>query len=167
MAIRIEIGLKRGVRDARGRRVVVGARQFLRLPVESCRTRDVYRIDIPLSPGELQKIKTAFTDPVVARAAVGRLAPPDFDWMIEVGFKPGVTDNVGNTARALVQDFLDRKLAHYETVYTSIQYFLKAPELSREQACRLAGDLLANPLIHTIQAREDGAARPRFRSQRH
>jgi len=151
MAFRIEVGLKQGVRDARGRGVTARARQFLRLPLRACRTRDVYKVDMAVSQGELGKLKRAFTDPVVARSAIGRLRAPRFDWLIEIGFQPGVTDNVGTTARALARDVLNRPLADQETVYTSIQYLLIGAELTRGDALRLAEGLLANPLIHTIQ----------------
>ena len=133
MAFRIEIALKRGVRDPRARGVVAKARKFLRLPVGACQTRDVYKVDVPLSPKELRKVKNAFTDPVIARSAIGRLPAPSFDWLIEVGFKPGVTDNVGRTAREVVRDVLDRELTHEEDVYTSVQYFLPGTNLSAER----------------------------------
>jgi phosphoribosylformylglycinamidine synthase len=150
VAYRIEIGLKRGVKDARGRATVAKARRFLRLPIESCQTRDIYKVDITLSPDELRDVQKAFTDPVTSRSAVGRLTPPVFDWMVEVGFKPGVTDNVGTTARAVVRDVVDRQPSQAESVYTSIQYFFRGDGLTRKQAERIARDLLANALIHTI-----------------
>jgi phosphoribosylformylglycinamidine synthase subunit PurSL len=151
VAYRIEIGLKRGVRDARGRSIVGRARRFLRLPMESCQTRDVYKVGLALSPAELRLIRQTFTDPVIARSAVSRLSPPAFDWMVEIGFKPGVTDNVGTTARALAQEMLERPLAHSESVYTSLQYFFRGSRLSRPDVERIGRDLLANPLIQTIQ----------------
>ncbi len=151
MAIRVEIGLKRGVRDSRGKGVVSKAREFLRIPLRGCQTRDVYKIDIPMTKSELSRVRNSFADTVIARAASGRLPPPRFDWLVEVGFKPGVTDNVGSTARAVVGDVLDRELLHDESVYTSRQYFLQGPELTREEAWRIARDLIANPLIHSIQ----------------
>ena len=151
MAVRIEIALKRGVRDPRARGVLAKTRKFLRLPVNSCQTRDIYKVDVPLSPKEVRKLKNAFTDPVIARSAVGRLPAPSFDWLIEVGFKPGVTDNVGRTAREVIRDVLDRELAHHEDVYTSVQYFLSSPTLSRADTERIARDLLANALIQSIR----------------
>lgn len=151
MAYRIEIGLKRGIRDSRGRAVTGRARQFLRMAVDSCQTRDVYKVDAPLSSREIRLIRKAFTDPVTSRAALGRLTPPAFDWMVEVGFKPGVTDNVGATARALLQEMLDRRVKQEESVYTSIQYFLRGKRLSREDVEHIGRDLLANPLINTIR----------------
>lgn len=151
MAYRIEIGLKRGIRDARGRSTVAKTRRFLRLPLESCQTRDVYKVDLALSPRELRLIRKTFTDPVTSRSALARLSPPPFDWLVEVGFKPGVTDNVGTTARALAHEMLGRPLDHLESVYTSMQYFFRGRRLSRADVEHIGRDLLANPLIHTIQ----------------
>ncbi len=151
MAFRIEIGLKRGISDARGRSTVGKAKRFLRLPVESCQTRDVYKIDVSLSAEELREIQKAFADPVTSRSALGRLPAPAFDWMVEVGFKPGVTDNVGTTARAVMQDILGRPLSRLESVYTSIQYFFRGGSLAHSDVERIGRDLLANPLINTIQ----------------
>ncbi len=127
------------------------ARHFLGIPVKSCRTRDVYKVDVSLSPAAVREVLRNFADPVTSRAALGRLEPPPFDWMVEVGFKPGVTDNVGNTARTVVQDLLGRPLAVSESVYTSIQYFFSGTGISRDQIQRIALDLLANPLINTVQ----------------
>ena len=151
MAFRIEIGLKRGVKDARGMAAVEKARRYFNLSVKSCRTRDVYKVDIPLPSGEIRKIRKAFTDPVIARSALGRLSPPVYEWMVEIGFKPGVTDNVGATARAVVQDLVGRSLSRDETVYTSVQYFFRGGDLTRDDVLLIARDLLANPLIQTIQ----------------
>lgn len=156
MAFRIEIGLKRGVRDSRGDGIAAGAREFLRLPVRACKTRDVYKVDVRLNRKELYRIRDSFSDPVIARPALRRLSPPVFDWLVEVGFKPGVTDNVGHTARAVVQDVLDRVLSDEEAVYTATQYFLSGSQLTREEAWRLARDLLANPLIQSIQVFSPG-----------
>ena len=48
----------------------------------------------------------------------------DFDWLLEVGYRPGVTDNVGHTAAEGVQDMLGRPLAEGEGFFTSPQYLL-------------------------------------------
>jgi phosphoribosylformylglycinamidine synthase subunit PurSL len=148
---RIEIGLKRGIRDARGQATVAKIRRFLRLPIGSCQTRDIYKLDIALSSNEVHEVQKAFTDPVTSRSAIGRLDSPPHDWLVEVGFKPGVTDNVGSTACAVVRDVLDRKLKPHESVYTSIQYFFRGGNLAHSDIERIALDLLANPLIQTIR----------------
>lgn len=149
MTTRIEIGLKRGVRDPRGEGVVARAKDFLHLPVRGCATRDVYKVDAQLSARESREVRDAFADQVIAKPKIGRLDAPSFDWLIEVGFKPGVTDNVGRTARAVVNDVLGRDLAAGEDVYTGVQFFLRGDELTREHAQTLATGLLSNALIQT------------------
>ena len=72
-----------------------------------------------------------------ARPALGRLPAPAFDWLVEVGFKPGVTDNVGNTAREAVRDVVDREQRTGESGSTPLQYLLSGRKLTREDAWRL------------------------------
>ena len=84
-------------------------------------------------------------------------------WIIEVGYRPGVTDNEGRTARdtaALVLGIEDRSSL---AVYTSIQYRLHGP-LTEEQVTRIARDLLANELIQRfeIKSRAQWDADPGF-----
>ncbi len=150
MIYRIEIGLKNGVPDARGRGVIHRAKGALKLDIAECRTRDVYKVVANIDDALAATVQKTFADPVVAESAMGRLpAPESFGWMLEVGFKPGVTDNVGRTARGALQDIVGRELEWEEQVYTCIQYFLSG-NLSREDVERLGEDLLANTLIQTI-----------------
>ncbi len=151
MTIRIEIANKARVPDSRGAAAASRARSFLHLPVTSCRTRDVYKLDIVLSARQAHELRRVFTDPIVAVSALGKLPPPRFDWLIEIGFKPGVTDNVGRTARLVVEDTLGRQLGKEEGVYTSVQYFLRGSHLTREDAERIAVEILANRLINTVR----------------
>ncbi len=150
MLYRIEIGLKQGVPDARGRGVLNKAQGALGLKMEACQTRDVYKVVANIDPAVAAKVQAAFADPVVAESALNRLpAPESFDWLLEIGFKPGVTDNVGRTARGALRDIAGRELEWEEQVYTCIQYFLSG-QLSRKDVEHLGKDLLANTLIQTI-----------------
>ncbi|MDO9543495.1 MAG: AIR synthase-related protein, partial [Kiritimatiellia bacterium] len=151
MAYRIEIGLKDGVRDAGGEALVAKARQSLAVQVQAVRTRTVYKIDAEITEVEIKSICRFFCDPVIESAAVGRLPPPSrFDWLIEIGYKPGVTDNVGRTARVALQDIVGRTLPESAQVYTATQYFIQAKGMPRVSAQKLAANLLANQLIQTI-----------------
>ena len=151
MLYRIEIGLKQGVPDARGRGVIGQAQGALGMTIDACRTRDVYKVVANIDDAIAAEVQTAFADPVVAESAMNRLPAPDtFDWMLEIGFKPGVTDNVGRTARGALRDIVGRDLDWEEQVYTSLQYFLSG-SLSRADVEHLGKDLLANTLIQTIQ----------------
>ena len=150
MIYRIEIGLKDGVPDARGRGVIHRAEGALKIAIDECRTRDVYKVVANIDAATAATVQKTFADPVVAESAMGRLpAPGSFDWMLEIGFKPGVTDNVGRTARGALKDIVGRELEWEEQVYTCIQYFLSG-DLTREDVESLGKDLLANTLIQTI-----------------
>ena len=90
-------------------------------------TRDIYTFDAALTADQIERIRQEFTDPVIQVSAVDRLVAEPFDWLIVVGFKPGVTDNVGRTAAAALGDILGRRLCETESVHTSTAYFITAP----------------------------------------
>ena len=147
MARRIEIALKKGVRDAHGERIKREIEHFLHLAVEEVRTIDVYTVDGELSEDELVKAASEpFCDPVIQDWRIDRPMADGFDFLVEVGFRPGVTDNVGRTAREAIEYITGRLFASGEGVYTSVQYLLKG-ELSRSDVERIAKDLLCNTLI--------------------
>ncbi|NCD34618.1 MAG: phosphoribosylformylglycinamidine synthase [Spartobacteria bacterium] len=151
MAFRLEMGLKDGVPDARGNAVAGRIKGILDLNVTRCITRDVYKLDVQLTDAELDKLQRVIMDPVICVEARGRMAAPDtFDWLIEVGFKAGVTDNVGRTARALTEDVVERKLDAEEGIYTSVQYFISGEGFTRDDAMEIGRQVLANALIHSI-----------------
>ena len=111
MIYRIEIGLKDGVPDARGRGVIQRAQGALKMLIADCRTRDVYKVVANMDAATAAIVQKSFADPVVAESAMGRLpAPERFDCMPEIGFRPGVTDNVGRTAGGALQDDVGREL---------------------------------------------------------
>jgi phosphoribosylformylglycinamidine synthase II len=154
MACRVEIGLKPGIRDARGERIKRRIIDDLKIPVAAVRSVDIYTVDVSLSRDELGKVATGpFLDPVIQDYSIGKPLEADFDWAIEVGYRPGVTDNVGRTAREAVEILLQRKLKPGEGVYTSVLYFLKGP-LARNQAESIATNLLANTLIQRFEVKD-------------
>jgi len=147
MAYRIEVALKENVRDARGERIKREIEHFLHLPVAQVRTIDVYAVDAPLAQEELRQAATGpFSDPVIQEWSIDRPLAADFDFAVEVGFRPGVTDNVGRTAREAVEYLTGRPFSAGEGVYYSVQYLLQgAFELSDVE--RIATGLLCNTLI--------------------
>jgi len=147
MAARIVVGLKPEVRDARGERVKTAIRQHLGIELGAVRTLDVYTLDANLSPDELwAAAQGPLSDPVIQQVAINRPLADDFDVLIEVGFRPGVTDNVGRTAREAIEYLTGRSFAVGEAVYTSVQYLLSGA-LDRKHAEKIAGGFLANGLI--------------------
>ena len=157
MAWRIVVGLKKDVKDARGERVLRELREHLGLSLQSIRTLDVYTVDAALSDSEIEQAAAGpFSDPVIQEYAVNRPLAADFDILIEVGYRPGVTDNTGRTAKEAIQYLTGRKFAAGEGVYTSTQYLLSGLQ-DKEVAEKIAADFLANGLIQrwTILSRDE------------
>ncbi len=151
MAHRIEVGFKQGMRDALGEKTAKQAAEQLGIAVEKVRTVEAYTIEEELNNTELNFLaKEVFADAIVNDYAVDRplAASSEFDYAIEVGYKPGVTDNAGATAREAIEDALGRKLIG--GVYSSRQYLLKGIA-SFEAAQAIARGLLANGLIETAR----------------
>jgi phosphoribosylformylglycinamidine synthase II len=147
MPIRIEVRFKPHYRDPLGESVQRGIVEDLGLSVDTVRTIEVYTIDADLTPQEVERVRgELFTDPIIQESSATSRLARDCSWIVEVGFRPGVTDNVGKTAREGVEEVLGRRLAADEAVYTSRQYLLTG-RLRREEVERVAGDLLANGLI--------------------
>src|SRR5690349_10154345 len=73
MPTRIEVALKENVRDARGERIKREIEHFLSLEVARVRTIDVYTVDAPLTPAELEQAASGpFSDPVIQLWSIGR-----------------------------------------------------------------------------------------------
>lgn len=151
MYYRLEISPKPESPDPLGASVLDQARRFLKLPVKAVHTRCVYSVFADCEHTDAERILAAFTNGVIEDGGIGQSTPAaPFEWIVIVGFRPGVTDNVARSARSAISDILDRGLAEHETVYTSTEYFIHGgTRLKRPKVERLAFDLLANDLIQS------------------
>ena len=148
MASRIEIGFREGIRDALGEKIKKRITDHLHLNVDEVKTIEVYTIDSNFAEDKLREIAGGpLSDPVIQNYAINRGLANSFDWMIEVGFRPGVTDNVGKTARESVELLVGKKL---NGVHTSRQYIISG-KIDRGDTERIASDLLANELIERFE----------------
>jgi phosphoribosylformylglycinamidine synthase subunit PurSL len=151
MPHRIEVILKDEVRDPRGERIKREIEHFLHLNVDAVRTIDVYTVDADLSQQELAQVAAGpFSDPVIQHFSIDKPAAAGFDFLIEVGFRPGVTDNVGRTAKEAIGYLLGRELSAGEGVYTSVQYLISG-KIAAADAEKIATGLLCNTLIQRYQ----------------
>ncbi|NLV26060.1 MAG: phosphoribosylformylglycinamidine synthase [Methanomicrobiales archaeon] len=123
----------------------------LGFPIEELHVIDIYTVyttSCDFSPEELREIGIQLANPVVQTFTVDKATVAFFDSAIEVGFLPGVTDNVGTTARQTIEDYIKRKFEPGEAVYSS-QLFFVTGKLSPDALQNLA-TTLANPLIHRV-----------------
>ncbi len=122
------------------------------LEVQDVAVTDVYTITKELSEAELAAAAAMLTNPVssVATWSQEKRQKPSgrFDWSIEIGFLPGVTDNVGTTAREGIADLLGCEFEDGEDVFTA-RLLLVRGRLDRKEVELLAAGL-ANPLIQRI-----------------
>jgi len=123
----------------------------LGFPVEELHLIDVYTIATSsrdFSPDELRQIGSQLINPVVQEFTVDQATNANFEYAIEIGFLPGVTDNVGATALQTIEDFSGTKFSGNEGVFNSQLYFARG-RFAPEEIQQLAATL-ANPLIHRI-----------------
>jgi len=168
MIHRLEVDFLDGVTDALGESVARSLADHLGLRGIKVKTVNVYTTNVDLSPVELFRLgQELFCDPVIQRFSIDKplYGAGDFDWLLEVGFRPGVTDNVGQSAAQGMQDMLGRKIAPGRGFFTSIQYLFQG-RLSCQDIERIARDLLANDLIERWQivSKEDWLAGSRIQA---
>src|SRR5262245_58574626 len=91
--------------DGRGATVRQVVQDDLHITVAEVRTAAVYTIHAPYTPADLEEARHAlFTDAVVQESYWAKRPPMDCDWIVQIGFLPGMTDNVGRTAAEALAD---------------------------------------------------------------
>ncbi len=146
MANRIEVAMQTSQPDPAGDAVRLKLHEDLHVTVESVRVIHVYTIHAALDEAELELVRTElFTDPIIETSAIDRSLAQSFDYVVEVGFRPGVTDNVGRSSLAGVEDAVGRKLGDGAAVFKSTQYVIRG--ISAEDCERVTRRALANELI--------------------
>jgi phosphoribosylformylglycinamidine synthase len=150
MEYRIEISTLPKWHDSRGGAVIKQVKDYFEITLPDVKTRDVYTISADITPEEAAKIADELANPVLQKGVVGETKLDDFDWLVAVGFLPGVTDNVGRSAHEAVGDIIGRSLRDDEQVFSSVEYMITAPDMSKKDIEHIAKDLLANELIESI-----------------
>lgn len=143
MARRIEIGYKKNITDPSGDAIKKKIQDILGIKLLSVRTIDVYNIEFDFFDIHLKRLcEELFCDMIIQEYSFRESLAKEFTYIIEVTFRPGVTDNIGKTSSEAIKDLIgiDSK------VYTSRQYLLKG-NIKRRDAEKIASEILANDLI--------------------
>ncbi|MEK9181422.1 MAG: AIR synthase-related protein [Patescibacteria group bacterium] len=114
---------------------------------EGAKKADSYLLEGKIAKTDLVKLAEALTNPILEKYYINE-SPwvGDFSCAIEIGFKPGVTDNVGHTVKEIAQDLLHLKKDLYFEIYTSKIFFYKS---SLEKVEKITSTLY-NPLIERV-----------------
>lgn len=172
MLYRIETGPRAGLDDSQGRSTAQYIESSLGLKVSAVRQVKVFTVDgLDRAQAERLVEEAIWHDPILQEASLEPLPlrSPEPAYFIEVGFRPGVTDNEARTARdtaAMVLD-IDRESLR---VYTAVQYqlILDTPDsLSMTDVEHIASDLLCNNLIqrYRIKTIAEWKKKPGFEPQ--
>ncbi|MBL7175320.1 MAG: phosphoribosylformylglycinamidine synthase subunit PurS [Desulfobacteraceae bacterium] len=146
MVARLEIGLKRDIMDAEGLNIKQKAKDYFGFEVHKIRVIRILTFDVDLNNEQLALVRThIFTNPVTEDSSFSPLAK-DFDWLIWIGFRPGVRDTAGSTAVEAIEDLLKMNFNPNEAVYTSKLYVLEG-KLTEDQVQKIAHEILANDVI--------------------
>jgi phosphoribosylformylglycinamidine synthase II len=150
---RIEIAVKPELEDTGARHIVWEIVSTLGYEINGMRTVSVYSVYTDLSDTELVKFaEKVLCDPVTSIYALdGSVAfrLPPFSWAVEVSLRPGVTDNVGNTAAEVLGMMFGGKIGD---VFKSTQYLIDA-DLNRAAVRKIGDEILHNSLIEEIDIR--------------
>lgn len=102
MLYRVETGPRAGLDDTQGRKTAQHLRKALNISVSGVRQIKVFTVD-GLDAAQVGRLldESIWHDPILQDASLEPLPLLDTtaDWFVEVGFRPGVTDNEARTAR--------------------------------------------------------------------
>lgn len=152
MLFRIEVGPLTPVPTGPDRALQKKIFQSLGIDVAFCRIIQVFTVDGINSAKATKLVELGiWHDPLLQRASLGPLPclEPKPDWFCEVGFRPGVTDNVAKTAAQTAAIALDMSQEEIR-VYSSLQYRFgssSSHKLLYSDIENIANNLLSNSLI--------------------
>lgn len=165
MLWRVEVELRPQITDVLGRRVCRKINQELGLALDNVHVLKVFTV-AGLDKAQILRVLEAHVldDPILHIASLNPL-PGNFEWTLEVGFRPGVTDNEGRTAAqsaAMVLGLPSPPPRDF-AVYTSTRYLFSG-RLTEADVRRIARDLLANELIQRfeVKSRDQWKVAPGF-----
>ncbi|MFP4257654.1 MAG: AIR synthase-related protein [Desulfovermiculus sp.] len=166
MLHRLAVKLKAHLTDMQGRVTASRISKELGLHVDAVHLITVYTLE-GISQEQAREVidQALLHDPVLHDVSLEPLAA-GFDWILEIGFRPGVTDNEARVAAETVKNGLDIGLSQDVAVYSAVQYLITG-ELSRTQVQSIATDLLANELIerYALKSRYEWEQDPGFTAQ--
>ncbi len=151
MVFRVEVGLRKDLKDPEG---AIWKRRIEKdldiTGVENVRVLKTYLVDFKDITKE--KVKNyafdVLSDPVIETFELGSTLADNysFDWIVDTGFLPGVTDNEGKTAQWGLSLYIDGQENDHDKVFSGRKYLISG-NIDKIQAEKIASKLLVNPLI--------------------
>ncbi len=113
-----------------------------------------YLFNLDLQKREIEKVAKSLTQAVTQDYKINKpFKPAKFSYAVEIGFLPGVTDNVAHTVKEMIEDSLKHSFEKIHksenSVFTTVTYFLDG-NIPQSDAIK-AGMELHNPLIQRMK----------------
>jgi len=145
---RIEVALNGGMFDAQGHIDAQRIKNSCGIEV-IVEYRKIFTEDLDLSADDLQRFCRALANPVTHTATIGTAPAGNVDHAIEVGYRPGVMDPEGRSAKILAQDVLGRGFPFEKRVAVQHQRLIRG-RLTGAQLGKVAG-LFANDTVQSFR----------------
>lgn len=146
-----EIGVKPGIVDPVGQGLAMDIAHLRLGKIKRVASAQLYRITGDISSADCERItRDLLCDPILNEVQSTPTADSK-SLMLDVWYKAGVTDVVGDSVKKGIQD-LD--ITGVEDVRTGMRYHLEGVT-NRETAEKIALALLVNPLVHDLTIHAD------------
>jgi phosphoribosylformylglycinamidine (FGAM) synthase PurS component len=149
MIYRIEVGYKKNILDALGESVNKDINDLGIKEVSKVKSVQIYKLDADLNFAQIDEIcRKLLTDPITQEYRVNQPLEHDRSQrhiLVEVWFKKGVTDAVGDTVITGTRDL--NVQGTINSAHTGAKYVLYGRQLTRQQAEMIARKLLSNNIV--------------------
>jgi len=141
----MEVGYKKGAGDPGARSLLEDVRHLGVKSIKSVGTAQLYRLVGNLtSPDQARIAEDLLCDPILQEYRDGARRAGEGAIVVDVWYKPGVTDVVGESVAKGIRDLGCQGISE---VRTGMRYRFWGLR-NREMAGKIAAALLANPLVH-------------------
>ena len=157
MIHRLEIYYQQPELDNRARRMGERLNALgLSVEISTVLISDIYTLEGDFTAGELLQAAQLLSNPVVHQFGIDKPRLPEgLTYALEVGFLPGVTDNVASTTRETLEDSWQRPIPREAGIYSSRIFYL-LDDVNERDVERIVASL-ANPLIQRVQVKTRAA----------
>lgn len=143
---RVEVWYRPGFEDPRGATLLREARELGLEGLEGVEAGEIFLLRGRPTGAAIRRVaRLLLADPVTQFFLERRRRKPPGAVAVEIYFRPGVTDNTGETAREAVGRLPG--VTGIESVSTGRRYFFRGPGVTPGAVEGLCPRLLANPLI--------------------
>ena len=152
MPHRIEVGVKPELFDAQGHIDAQRIENSLGLDVD-VKFNKIYTADLGLSETEVQRFSKELMHPLVntVNAAAEPAKESENVYVVEVGYKPGVMDPEGRSAKILAEDILGRKFPFDKKIAVQYQRLIKSKSPLTDVQLKKIANLFYNDTVQNFK----------------